>query len=538
MATSGQGIWAPFGSGGSVRDYTHAAQIFRTNDFARAPKSKYLFYVSFILNPNASANGISSPQPIGDNELSYLVKTVDLPRFDIDVADLNQYNKKVIIQRSIKYNPITIKFHDDNTGSLRAFWANYYGYYYNDGRAGVDYSIDDKYNVRRQSRWGFDTNSTAPYLSAIEIYSMYHSEAQLITLQNPVISQFTHDSHDYSEGTGSLEATMQIHYTGVTYEDGIDAQNEIPGFGQAAPETYDTEFSDLQGLNFGLQVNRQSGQLFDPLASVVSNVISSVVNPKLNQQTYAYNNYNPTAPNYVTNQQVSSVLRNAATSPINAGYRFPTANIQNVVFEDWGAVAGGNGLASSDGNLVNSPGQNNSLYDPGSWQQSLYSKGYQPNQIADAFQYIQSQGTGGFGAGTNYQQIAELYLNNSSQLDEQNVPTYGHPSTQPTEIDFANPVASVQPVYNSQDWQSQLISQGYNSSDIATANRFLNGLKVAPGADLTSIAANYINYSKQNGSTTPVFSEAGFVNTDTQVISGPNFNPVTGVSDAGINAAL
>lgn len=536
MATSGQGIWAPFGSGGSVRDYTHAAQIFRTNDFARAPKSKYLFYVSFIINPNASANGITSPQPIGENELSYLVKTIDMPRFDIDVADLNQYNKKVIIQRSIKYNPISIKFHDDNTGSLRAFWANYYSYYYNDGRAGVDYSVDDKYNVRRQSRWGYDTDNTAPYLSAIEIYSMYHSEAQLITLQNPVISQFTHDNHDYSEGTGSLEATMQIHYTGVTYEDGIDAQNGIQGFGQAAPETYDTEFSPLEGNNIGLQVNRQTGQLFDPLANIVSNVVASAVNTALNQQTYAYNNYNPTTPNYVTNRQAASILKNAAISPVNAGYKFPTATTQKAVFEDWGAVAGPNGLVSSDGAPLYSPGQNDTLYDAGSWQQSLYSKGYQPSQIADASQYIQNTGSNSFGTNPNYQQVAELYLTNSSKLNQENPANYGHPTTTPTQIDFSNPSSSTQPIYNSQDWQNQLKETGYSSSEIATANRFLSGLKVAPGADLTSIATNYINNSKQNGSTTPVFNEQGMdQNFTSPGISGPNFNPTAGVNSNGFS---
>ena len=82
MATSGQGIWFPLGEG-SMRDYKHAAQIFRTNDFARAPKSKYLFYVSFKINDAARANGFTStPTPTGPNELSYLVKNVEMPKFE------------------------------------------------------------------------------------------------------------------------------------------------------------------------------------------------------------------------------------------------------------------------------------------------------------------------------------------------------------------------------------------------------------------------------------------------------------------------
>lgn len=535
MATSGQGIWAPLGTG-SVRDYSHAAQIFRTNDFARTPKSKYLFYVSFTINPTATANGFTSPiSPIGDNELSYLVKNVEMPKFEIDVQDLNQYNKKVIVQRSIKYNPVTIKFHDDNTGSLRNFWASYYNYYYNDGRDGVDFSVDDKYKTRKQSRWGFDTNNTAPYLSKIEIYSMYHSEAQKITLQNPIISNFSHDTHDYSEGQGLLEASMTLHYTGVTYEDGIDASHGIPGFGQAAPETYDTEYSDIT-TGAGLQVDPKTGQLYDPTQFTVPSIrVPSLVNALLGKQTYAYNNYNPTAPNYVTNRQLSSILQNASSYPPAAGYLFPTANTQSVVYEDFGAVPLGNGITISDGAFLNSPGELDNLYDPSSWQQSMYQKGYTPDEIAAAQDYVTSVN---LPPGSNIQQTAEVYITNSSSEMLYNAqPVFGQPASVPTLINFSNPISTTQPIYNSLTWQSRLSSQGYTKSEIATANRYLSTLKIKPGADLTSIAANYINHSKQTGATAITAVTLEFANALLSTVSnieGPNFNPVTGISDTGV----
>jgi hypothetical protein len=81
MATSGAGIWLSLGTG-SVRDYAHAAQIFRTNDFSRAPKSKHLFFVTININPAARSDQFSAaPQPVGPNELSYLVKSVDMPKY-------------------------------------------------------------------------------------------------------------------------------------------------------------------------------------------------------------------------------------------------------------------------------------------------------------------------------------------------------------------------------------------------------------------------------------------------------------------------
>ena len=40
-------------------------------------------------------------------EIGVLVKSIDLPKFTVDVKDLNQYNRHTYIQDRIKYEPIT-----------------------------------------------------------------------------------------------------------------------------------------------------------------------------------------------------------------------------------------------------------------------------------------------------------------------------------------------------------------------------------------------------------------------------------------------
>ena len=242
--------WQSLGPGDFVRDYRHAARIFGSNDFIRAPKSKYLFYVVITTNPAAVADNFGSP-PNFKSELSYLVKNVELPKFEIEVQEHNQYNRKVLSHRQIKYNPVTIKFHDDNAATLRDFWQTYYNYYFMDGRyTDSDFKKDDKYKSRTSgtsNRWGMDTNAKAPYLTKIDIYSLYHGYADKITLESPMITSFNHDSHDYADNTGVMEATMTVRYTGVRYEQNpsIDAKTGLPGFGQDAPEAYDTEMSSL-----------------------------------------------------------------------------------------------------------------------------------------------------------------------------------------------------------------------------------------------------------------------------------------------------
>lgn len=509
MATSGIGIWASFGKDSSVRDYAHAAQIFRTNDFARTPKSKYLFYVTINLNPNALSDQFTAaPEPTGPNELSYLVKNVELPKFEIAVQDLNQYNKKVLIQKEIKYTPVTIKFHDDNIGSLRNFWTSYYNYYYADGSyTDLDYdsSSDDKYTHRIKSTWGLDTGATDSYLTSIVIYSMSHGEASKITLQNPMISNFSHDSHDYSEGQGLMESTMQIRYTGVTYEDGVDAMYDIPGFGQDSPETYDTEYSSLSGGNAGLKINISTGKLFNPLTATAPTKKTYNPNKSLAAQTISYNKNTVSATSAVTNLQIASVLKSTANIPTSTGYVFPTATVQGKQHTDFGAVVNQTpGLVSSGSTIIPTPDQLNNLYPANSWQASLLAKGYTKNQILAADQFIFSQGTGSFGAGIpgqdppNYQQIAEQFLNGA------NSDNFGYAYGQGNKT--AKISGTEQAIYNGNDWKTQLSTQGFSSADIIAANQYISSLKIAPGTDLSTVAKNYISNSKSNGGSDVVYA--------------------------------
>ena len=217
----------------TMYDYAHAAKIFRTNSFARAPKYKTLFFVRFILNEE-------------NTELSYVVKSAELPKFEVDVQEANQYNKKVIIQRQIKYTPVTIKFHDDNTGTLRDFWQKYYSYYFSDGNHddGAYRGSDIYQDSRSDSNWGFSGQNQTPYINSIEIYSMHNKKAQKVILESPIISNFVHDTHDQTDVSGLMEASMTVHYNGVKYEYNMSADG-IPGFTDGS--AYDNRPSPLAG---------------------------------------------------------------------------------------------------------------------------------------------------------------------------------------------------------------------------------------------------------------------------------------------------
>ena len=77
MSYYGDEVQRTAGFGSSIlRDFTHAAKIFRPSGYDLAPKFKFLFHTFFDINPAVYDKNIGS----GDN-FGLLVKTVKLPSF-------------------------------------------------------------------------------------------------------------------------------------------------------------------------------------------------------------------------------------------------------------------------------------------------------------------------------------------------------------------------------------------------------------------------------------------------------------------------
>ena len=247
-----------------VRDYTHAAKTFRSNSYQYAPKFKFLFHVYFEINPAVYSRGISQGSNFG-----LAVKTIDLPKYTIDTATLNQYNRKRLVQTKIKYQPINVVFHDDNGNLVNDMWYNYYTYYFKDadkpvtssaGRQTTNGVNTGSINFNRRNLydgdiagdedWGYigetsqpsGTTSQAsqginkiPFFKSIQIFGMNQHNFIQYSLINPVITAFNHDTYDYAQGNGTMANTMTIDYETVKYAegalDGRSPSNIVTGFG-------------------------------------------------------------------------------------------------------------------------------------------------------------------------------------------------------------------------------------------------------------------------------------------------------------------
>ena len=233
---------------GNLADYAHGSRLFVDDSHRLSPKVKFLYHVTFNINPAASAV-IPQLREKHMNELNMLVKSAQLPAYNIQTDVKHQYNRKRVVQKRIDYQPVTISLHDDNMGVTTAMWEAYYRYYYRDGndaKTTPDGSPDtgttafDPYNrgnqfSRKQYRYGFDNDSFAPFFTSITISQMARKNYTSFTLVNPMISNWSHDTMDNS-ASEAVSNTMTLEYESVHYSRGSIGKGGPKGF---AVEHYD-----------------------------------------------------------------------------------------------------------------------------------------------------------------------------------------------------------------------------------------------------------------------------------------------------------
>lgn len=226
---------------GNLADYQHAARTFVDDSHRLSPKVKFLYHVSFSINTTAAAV-IPQLTQRHNNEIGLLVKSAQLPAFQVQTDVKHQYNRKKVIQKRLDYAPVTLTFHDDNIGVTTALWEAYYRYYYRDGNyaqvgpAGGVNSINRYYDRSsfyddKQYRYGLNNDSLVPFFNNITIYQMSRKRYTAFTLINPLISQWQHDTMDYS-ASDPVQNQMTIEYETVHYSRGPVGKGGPVGFAE------------------------------------------------------------------------------------------------------------------------------------------------------------------------------------------------------------------------------------------------------------------------------------------------------------------
>jgi len=258
-----------------MKDYQHASRLYIDDNFKLLPKQKFLFHVVFGLNDSAFTRKFTTNEKA---ELNMLVKTCQLPKFDMNVEQKQQYNKKVNVATSISYQPVNITFHDDHADTVNAFWKAYYEYNIVDsltvgGPTGAQETKDSYYDAGTKHQFGMDggQRKKQPLLRSIQIFALHKKRFTSFTLVNPIIGSWAHDDLDQGDGGAVMSNTMQVFYETVLYGAGLVTKNEPENF---ATIHYDQEPSPLSVLGRGTTSIFGPGGIVDGIGSVISDVQS------------------------------------------------------------------------------------------------------------------------------------------------------------------------------------------------------------------------------------------------------------------------
>lgn len=259
-----------------MKDFQHASRLYIDDNFKLLPKQKFLFHVVFTIDNTIPARPFTNNERL---ELNMLVKSCELPKYDMNLEERLQYNKKVYVGTRIKYNPVNIVFHDDHADTVNAFWKAYYEYNIADSQSInstgiVDIAKDDMYHDKNRkvvTQFGMDNAQKRgkPFLKAVQIFVLHKKTFTGFTLVNPIIGSFSHDNLDQTDGQGLMTNTMQLFYETVIYTAGRVDGVSVPGF---ATLHYDKEPSPLSVLGRGTTSIFGPGGIVDGIGSVIGNV--------------------------------------------------------------------------------------------------------------------------------------------------------------------------------------------------------------------------------------------------------------------------
>jgi hypothetical protein len=288
---------------------------------------------------------------------------------------MNQYNRKRIVQTKIKYDPIDITFHDDNGNLIRNMWYNYYLYYYNDsnkpfvqsagpqitaaqaqsGQVGTaalnNGSVSTGYNHRNiyapsitgDTDWGFigetgnqGTTLTeaslgttkAPFFRNITVFGFNQHNYVAYTLINPIITNFSHDTYDYSQGNGTMENKMTLNYETVKYYQGALAGNTpsniVTGFGVDA--TYDRTLSPIARPGSQNTILGQGG-LVDAGSGIMTDLANDNILGAIQKAGTAYITFKNVNLTQTAKSEILAGITNSVqnTPNRNVNFQFPSA---------------------------------------------------------------------------------------------------------------------------------------------------------------------------------------------------------------------
>ena len=228
----------------NLKDFAHASRLFVGGNYRLMPKTGFLFHA--FIDVNAGMSSYDAANPNSNREIGLMVKQADLPKFTAETKTLHAYNRPNIVQTRIRYDPVTIVFHDDSANVVRNFWIKYFKHYFRDSDYGLSqHNLPYVYTNQLISNFGLNPRSPNHYLRSIRIYSLHQKRFSEYILVNPIIKSMRFGNHNKQSDSDILQAEMTVEYEAVLYSGGTVTYTNPPGF---ADLHYDYSKSPIAGV--------------------------------------------------------------------------------------------------------------------------------------------------------------------------------------------------------------------------------------------------------------------------------------------------
>jgi len=211
-------------------------KTYNPNVSTNYPKTKTMFYVLF----NFNHYGFDSKYNYKEIslELSKYVQSVQKPNVTFDVEVLNQYNRKKVINKGVKYGDLTLTFFDVKDSTIQQAFFNYLSVINDD----FNNKHNDQFRKYGESsseyltNWGLNINSNKKMFESITIAEMFINKLMVYTIQNPTLKLIKFDDNKLGDFS-PMTVTVTFEIEGITNDITVDTKeiNNVIG----------TEFIDL-----------------------------------------------------------------------------------------------------------------------------------------------------------------------------------------------------------------------------------------------------------------------------------------------------
>jgi hypothetical protein len=251
---------------------------------AFAPKHRFIFKVKFIFNePYSSIN----------REFMYLVKEIDKPTVHWEYEEINMYNFKTKVLKSIKHEALNMTFHDDIQNKVLDFFNAYRLAYspvsslnYDQASMFEDSGMDfyePGTNGQSSASMGILANGNKNVLSHIEVIQVYaHGTRQnVFVFTNPKIESFDFDNLAMESSEGNSLA-VSFGYDALYIKDEVVHGTPSPAWGATdilgnkEIGTRNQFGNQVMGAdNLGKKIQNGTGGFVDALGKPISAITSA-----------------------------------------------------------------------------------------------------------------------------------------------------------------------------------------------------------------------------------------------------------------------